>query len=257
MTTPRHDRKLSRRQLRNTISAMVLDIETVMSNINIVLGEVRDLVQQIDTITEKLELNYENKVKNKELLLHLDKNSNVCDVMRSDKLVGRSENRARCSRLGAIEDITCILGYTYNDKYPKWIQSDNWKTQSSVSEISEISSGSESDVSSIMDDSSWRSVSSRDILDFDCGRQAYSEAQIQRLSKCCVDKSENKSAIEDAYCGVYESIMEEMLEYSGEVILSDRDIWDSSSVYGGRTSVSISDENFICYNKSQTMSLDS
>jgi len=250
MTTPiANERKLSRRQLQKTISAMVVDIEIMVGNINSVLVEVRDLVQQIDTITEKMEDKYEKGVKTKDVKLHLDKNRNVCDVTQDIPTFELENNKNRHNSDNEVfSDI--ILNFTYNDKYPLWIQSHNWTTKTSVSELSEISSGSDySDIGSHSDDVSWKNVSNIDLMDFDCGRNA--DEVVRRLSKCCVNKSESKSDIEDVYCGVYEAIMEEMLEYSGDVTWSDQDIMTSSSEYDCRTYVSISDENFISYKRSQ------
>lgn len=257
MTSPTNGRRLSRKQLRKTITNMVVEIETVMSSINIVLGEVRDLVHQIDTITEKLEGKHENRLKATDPYLHLDANRNVCEFKQGqylhESVPGKDiYKRHHQSHVAGISEFDMIAwDFTYNDKYPLWIQSDTWKT-TSISELSVVSTGSNSDVNSDTDETSWVNVSNLALFGNE-EQQRLLDNQVQRLCKCCVNKSDSNCVADDIYCGVYETIMEEMLEEPKEILwYKTDDSFNTSTDFDSRTTVSISDENFINFNKSST-----
>lgn len=260
---PRSSQKPSRRQLQKTISNMVVYIETVMNDINTVLGEVKDLMKQIDIVTDKIEAKYEKADKHNKNHT-LDKNGNACGIQpaappQDDRMLidmqQNSESFADEEVFGKI-----IFNFTYNDKYPLWIQCDSSKVKTSISDISIVSTGSVSDVYNEADDIglSCKSVSYVANLNRNNQCNHVDGAHVERFSKCCVNKDPKHLDDDDRYCGVYETIMEEILEDSGEVIMwrdndSSEDCWEISSDLDCKTSVSISDEHFISYKNKLTV----
>lgn len=221
-----HKSSSGRRHLREKITDMVHNIEAVMVNINSVLGEVTLLVKEIDTITERLETHYENKLKKREILL--DANRNHCDMLGTPGVSSQSKATIPSpymdyTYLELTNDCdTChenVHSFTYNEKYPLWIQYGTWKAGNSVSEISEVSSGSDSSNMAHIesDDKSWKSISNvgrnkeyvnrNNILNK--GKCKFEEEDMVKFTKCC---NSSHNDLNEKYCGVYEQIMEQKLE---------------------------------------------
>lgn len=216
----------NRRHIRQQINEMVHNIEAVMVNINSVLGEVTVLVKEIDTITERLESHYETKLKKREVLL--DANRNHCEVLDTPGFSNRSKLTTPSpymdyTYLNLANDCdTCqenVHSFTFNEKYPLWIQYTTWKHDHSESEVSEVSSGSDSNnlASGESYDKSWKSVSNLGKR-ADCVHKKYYQANskskfeeedVVKFTKCC---SNSHTDLSDKYCGVYEQIMEQQLE---------------------------------------------
>ncbi|XP_045156502.2 uncharacterized protein LOC123522993 [Mercenaria mercenaria] len=216
----------SRRHLHKKINEMVHNIEAVMVNINSVIGEVNVLVKEIDHITERLETHYENKIKKQEILL--DANRNHCEVLNTPGVSNPSKLNTPSPYMDytyldlANDCDTChenVHSFTFNEKYPLWIQHNSWKAEHSMSEISEVSSGSDSNnlASGDSDDKSWQSVSNigrrnecvhkYQHLDKSAGK--FLQEDVVKFSKCCRNSHNDLS---EKYCGVYEQIMEQQLE---------------------------------------------
>lgn len=215
-----------RRHMREKIADMVLNIEAVILNINNVLGEVTVLVNEIDSITERLEKHYGSKAERREC--KLDANRNRCDVSEA----GRTQPQSKLTTPSPYMDYTfldlsnecatCVNNvhsFTFNEKYPLWIQNDTWKFEHSISEISEVSTGSDSNNCTQYgsDDKSWRSISNigrNNENIYMCAvtlntKSKFDVEDVVKFSKCCKSSHHDLS---DDYCGVYEQIMEQQLE---------------------------------------------
>ncbi|XP_060591889.1 uncharacterized protein LOC132746687 [Ruditapes philippinarum] len=215
-----------RRHLRQQINEMVHNIEAVMVNINSVLGEVTVLVKEIDSITERLETHYENKIKKREVVL--DANRNHCDVLDTPGFSNQSKLTTPSPYLDytyldlANDCDTChenVHSFTFNEKYPLWIQYNTWKHDNSISDVSEVSAGSDSNnlASGESYDKSWKSVSNLG-RKTECvhknyypakSKSKFEEEDIAKFTKCC---SNSHTDLSEKYCGVYEQIMEQQLE---------------------------------------------
>ncbi|KAL4236276.1 hypothetical protein ACF0H5_004663 [Mactra antiquata] len=224
-----------RRHLRQYITDMVLNIEKVMLNIHTVLGEVNVLVEQIDNIAERMETRCgERQIKTTltKSNVILDANQNACDVIETPALSNTSKLTFPSPYMDYTyleltnECNTCndnMNGYRfrYNEKYPLWIQCDTWKTDHSASEISEVSSGSDSNSyyyenNNDTYDKSWNTTSDagRNSNSYDRGKRKSRKYQndefdIVNFSKCC---NNSHNDVNENYCGVYEQIMELQLE---------------------------------------------
>lgn len=223
-----HKPSSKRRHLRQYITDMVNNIEEVMVNINTVLGEVNVLVQQIDSITERMENKYGDGKTFAKGNVILDANQNACDVIETPGLSNISKNTFPSPYMDytylelANDCNTCndnlnSYSFRYNEKYPLWIQCETWKTDHSVSDMSEVSSGSDSN-SLVHNDGygkSWISVSnvgkttdSSDRFKRKSRKSKNGEDDIN-VSKCCHNSHDD---LNEKYCGVYEHIMEQQLE---------------------------------------------
>lgn len=226
-----HSASSYRRHIRHKITDMVHNIEAVIVNINSVLGEVTLLIGQIDNIAERMQSRLENKVNNGDVVL--DANRNYCDNINTPAAVS-SQSKLTIpspymdySYLELTNECGACNGnyvhtFTYNEKYPLWMQCGSWNTTNSVSEISEVSAGSDSSnfIHNESDDKSWKSVSN-------VGRknEYVSKSRLLNKSKCKFEDVENyikcctnaHNDLGEKYCGVYEQIMEQQLEQLEEL----------------------------------------
>ena len=262
-------------KLRQTITDMMTNIENVMSNIHIVLGDMGVLVKQIDSITSRLESKYEQKRSKSNILL--DANKNQYEIVETPGFSNQSKLPSPFidyTYLDLADDCEMcgqnVQNLKFNEKYPLWIQCDTWKTGNtgnSPSDLSIVSAGSDnSDALHSGSDGcsqSWKSISnfgpysySKEVNNFRRERNSsdFQAKLLRRYSECC----KTGSVQNDAYCGVYEEIMEAHLDDIGPVLQDDTgfDIHDSFSddltsgdSIDSRTSFSMSDEHIIHFNK--------
>lgn len=188
-----------------------------MRNMNDVLDEVGTLIQQIDVVTERIESRCEPPVNHVDVAL--DNNRNLCGVTVTPAPTHGSRNPLPSPYLDytflnlSNECNTCVdnIGsLTYNVNYPLWIQHDSWTTKTSISEISEVSTGTAS--FSNPDDTSLQSLSNAKNV----YRQMQEKKQLcennNKIRECCVVSSKDFELNSGTYCGVYEHMMEEKLE---------------------------------------------
>lgn len=262
-------------QCRQLIVDVIQSIENVMLNIRVVLNEVGGLVQEIDSIAGKLEQQCEIRVRKGEYVL--DANRNRSDVARTPGVSSQSPY-IDYTYLELGEDCNdCAEHYPsffYNEKYPLWMQMNTWKTMRSVSEMSEVSAGSDSNkvmqYGSDNSSNSWKSIShicnsSRhfpcNISKLMCSHQSKHDTDVNDLSqynKCCKPHSDFKRP----YCGVYEQMMEDRLEevvpewnlFSNNGDLTNDDYF-SDDYSESKNSVSLSDEHVVRYYKPSDSSI--
>ena len=146
--------------------------------------------------------------------------------------------------------------FTYNEKYPLWIQYDTWRTGNTTSDISLVSGGSDvKDTTSESNNNSLKSAGNvADSLKNKTTRNfrqlVQNEERLKRFDTCC----NGEVFTDDQYCGVYEQIMEDLLEFECLSLSSTRqkhkesfnnsEAGDSSS----NISLSLSDEHVFRYN---------
>ena len=312
--------KTSKRKLRRSIKAVIGNIETVMTGIHDLLGEMGLLVQQIDRTAERIENKFRNKLKEKELVsdsnqsksqkpntlpLKSSKRTSPCLVMdytHSKESIhspfGETSNskqtlaspfmdytsNSKQTLSSPFMDFTSnskqtlpspfmdytylelvnsceicdkhVGKFTYNEKYPLWIQYDTWRTGNTTSDISLVSGGSDvKDTTSESNNNSWKSAGNvADSLKNKTTRNfrqlVQNEEGLKRFDTCC----NGEVFTDDQYCGVYELIMEDLLEFECLSLSSTRqkhkesfnnsEAGDSSS----NISLSLSDEHVFRYN---------
>lgn len=222
-----HSDSSYRRHIRQKITDMVHNIEAVIVNINNVLGEVTLLVGQIDNIAERMQSRLESKVNTGGV------NRNYCDNVNTPAAVSSQSKLTILSPYmdysyleltsdrGACND-NYVHSFTYNEKYPLWMQCGSWKTSNSVSDISEVTAGSDSSnlIHNESDDNSWKSVSivgrkNEDVIKSRLLNKSKCKFEdVDNYIKCC---SNAHNHLGEKYCGVYELIMEEQLEQPEEL----------------------------------------
>ena len=252
--------RVSGNDLRKSIQDTINTIELIMTGIHDVLGEMGALVKQIDRTTEKLENKLSKRLKRKEV--RLDANQNQCDASNRAILPSNSKQTTPSPFM----DFTylelmnncdvCdneISKFTYNEKYPLWIQYDTWRTGNTTSDISFVSSGSDVvNTGSESNNNSWRSV--EEYLQGHSRNKSSTNKDddnicIKRIDICC----NNVNDLSGKYCGVYEQLMEEQLEseyfsYEGSRSDIDKinvDFWDFKSF----STMSLSDELIVHYSR--------
>lgn len=265
--------------MRTNIEEVIRTIEAMMSNIHVTLGDLALLVNQIDSITEKLERKYEQKCKDEHSKICLDANRNHCEYQSSpgdaskrtlpspylDYTYLELTNPCDNTYASAIENIR------FCEKYPLWIQNDTWRTDNTVSDASVVSSGSCTD--NLQQSGSDGCIESwKDVLKYKSDGNQRSQHYVRytdrktktadettiNLSKCCKTGSNINDV--DSYCGVYEQVMEQQLEHV-EAVWDQCDdnsgLGDSFSEGSTRDnlseqsncSLSMSDEHVIQFNK--------
>lgn len=281
--------KTSQRKLRRSIKAVIGNIETVMIGLHDLLGEMDLLVQQIDRTAERIENKFRNKLKEKEMLSGSDQSKcQKTNTLPMKSLKGTSPylvmdyTHSKDSLHLPLREIsiskqtlpspfldytylelvnsceTCdkhIGQFTYNEKYPLWIQYDTWRTGNTTSDISLVSDGSDvKETTSGSNNNSWKSagnvaIRSKNNSTSHSRQFVQNEERLKRFVSCC-----NGEAIpDDQYCGVYEQIMEDLLELECLSLSSSKhkriesfnksEVMDSSS----NISLSLSDEHVLRY----------
>ena len=253
--------KIQDNSLRKSILDTITTIESVVVKIHEVLGEMGSLVKEIDHTTEKLESKLNERVKRKDL--RLDTNQNPCTSRNT--IVPKSSSKQTTP--SPYMDFTYLellnncdvcdnelSKFTYNEKYPLWIQYDTWRTGNTTSDVSLVSSGSDGiHTGSESNNNSWRSASHVGEYLQNNANHTVSVNQtantMTRVDTCC----NNNNDLNGKYCGVYEQLMEEQLEsehFSFEGSRSDTDkrntdFWDYKSV----STLSFSDELIVHYSR--------
>lgn len=268
--------KTNHQNLKRSIQEIIYSVEIVMTGIHDLIGEMGTLIQQIDITAERIENKLQRRLKQKEIIL--DANQNQCDT--SELLLPPSNSNISLpspfiengnskqtlpspfldyTYLELMSDcdvcVNKLSTFTYNEKYPLWIQYDTWRTGNSPSDVSFVSSGSDAiNTKSESNNNSWKSAGHpadshhNKIVKFKTDEE--SDEKPKRFDTCC-NTEDNQSGI---YCGVYEQLMEERLEseyfYHDAIRHEDRDVTFDSSDIKSNCSLSLSDEQVVHFNKS-------
>ncbi|WAR18917.1 hypothetical protein MAR_000755 [Mya arenaria] len=228
MSKTKNKKSVRSLKLRATINNVIRSIESVMTNTNIVMGEVENLVKDIDKISARLEARFGQGALN-ESDVRYDSNRNVCEPAGPSGWPGWPEAASNSVLPSPNMDYTfldlsqectdCgmdnIRNISYTAKYPLWIQCDSWRAPTSVSELSEVS-----EVSTCFSSCSDR-ASQHSLNNLNNAQSVYQQHQekrqtnenMQKIRQCCVVTCINPELTTGGnYCGLYEDIMEAKLE---------------------------------------------
>lgn len=255
--------KVSSKTLRRSIQDIICNVEIVMTGIQDLLGEMGRLVQQIDHTTEKLESKFGHRLK--EQATPGDTSQSHCDTgnlmlppsSAKQMLPSPFMDFTYLDLMSNCEVCNLEVGkFSYNDKYPLWIQYDTWHTGNTTSDMSIVSA--DSDITKSAKESNNNSWKSSPLLE-DClhiendhivRTKQKNGDNLTKFGFCCNGETEFSSS----YCGVYEQMMEELLEseylYCEAPKLEDRDSNFDNSEIKSNYSLSLSDEHIVHYNRS-------
>ena len=240
--------KTSKSKLRQSLQDVICSAEIIMTGIHDLLGEMGTLVQQIDRTAEKIEIKVRNRLNTKEVVL--DANQNRCEKTNMLPL-NNSKRMPPCLVMdytyskesvpspfmdnthskqtlpSPFLDYTylelmsncevCDIrmgGFTYKERYPLWIQYDTWRTGNTTSDISLVSGRSDiTKTRSESNNNSWKSAGNiEDYLKNNKSSEFRQNIEkgdgMVRFDICC----NGENSADGHYCGVYEQIMEDLLE---------------------------------------------
>ena len=234
-------RDKSKRKLRRSIKVVIGNIEAIMTDIHYLLEMMGLLVQQIDRTAERIESKYkrgrtvsdscQSKCQKPSILpLKSLTRESACLVMDNtysreriyspfkedsnskQKIPTPSMDYTYLELMNGYEICDEHCGhFTYNANYPLWMQFDSWRPgyTTCTSDSSFVSGGSDGKTTTCKSNhSGWSSPqSAANKLKNNYRQIARSENGI-RFDACC--KCEEIQL--DQYCGVYEQIMDELLE---------------------------------------------
>ena len=282
--------KTARTKLRRSLQDVICSVEIIMTGIHGLLGEMGTLVQQIDRTAERIEVKARNRLNQKDVVL--DANQNRCEKTNTPPLNSskRTPPRLAMDYTNSKETVpspfmdnthskqtlpspfmdytylelmsNCEIcdnhmgRFTYNEKYPLWIQYDTWRTGNTTSDISLVSGGS--DVTNTRSESNNNSWKSARIIEDNLKNNKISKFRqniengdkVERFDICC----NGENSPDGHYCGVYEQIMEDLLEseclscntsrHENDECFDNLDTSEAKSNY----SLSLSDEHVLRYN---------